>query len=71
VFLLLVEPQVDQSAGHLRQCRSQLDGRLALVDPRFSEARWVGEVKSDTTSADPRVLTAALARSLADLIVSR
>jgi hypothetical protein len=45
--------------------------RLALIDPRFSEARWVGEVRSDTTSADPRVLTAALARSLADLIVSR
>jgi hypothetical protein len=45
--------------------------RLALIDPRFSEARWVGEVSSDTTSADPRVLTAALARGLADLIVSR
>ena len=45
--------------------------RLALIDPRFSEARWVGEVKSDTTSADPHVLTAALARGLADLIVSR
>ncbi|HEY2374503.1 MAG TPA: hypothetical protein VGH98_00890 [Gemmatimonadaceae bacterium] len=45
--------------------------RLALVDPRFSEARWVGEVRSDTTSADPRVLTAVLSRSVADLIVSR
>jgi hypothetical protein len=45
--------------------------RVALIDPRFSEARWVGEVRSDTTSADPHVLTAALARGLADLIVSR
>jgi len=45
--------------------------RLALIDPRFSEARWVGEVRSDTTSAEPHVLTAALARRVADLIVSR
>ena len=45
--------------------------RLALVDPRFSEARWVGTVNSDTTSADPRVLTRALARGVADLIISR
>jgi len=45
--------------------------RLALIDPRFSEARWVGEVRSDTTSADPRVLTASLARAVAALIVSR
>jgi hypothetical protein len=45
--------------------------RLALVDPRFSEARWVGTVNSDTTSTDPRVLTRALARGVADLIISR
>ncbi|HEY7235970.1 MAG TPA: hypothetical protein VH539_17565 [Gemmatimonadaceae bacterium] len=45
--------------------------RLAVIDPRFSEARWVGEVKTDTASADPRVLTASLARAIADLIVSR
>lgn len=45
--------------------------KLVTVDPRFSEARWVGEVKSDTTSADPHVLMAALARGVADLIVSR
>jgi hypothetical protein len=45
--------------------------RLALVDPRFSEARWIGEVRGDTVSADPRVLTASLARRVADLIVSR
>ena len=45
--------------------------RLVLVDPRFSETRWVGTVKSDTTSADPRALTRALARGVADLIISR
>lgn len=45
--------------------------RLALVDPRFSEARWVGTVNSDTTSTDPRVLTRALARGVADLIIGR
>jgi hypothetical protein len=45
--------------------------RLALIDPRFSEARWVGEVKSDTTSMDPRVLAAAVARRVADLVTAR
>ena len=45
--------------------------RLVLVDPRFSETRWVGTVTSDTTSPDARVLTRALARGVADLIVSR
>ena len=45
--------------------------RIALVDPRFSEARWVGEVRSDTTSADPHVLTTAIAERVVDLIVSR
>ena len=45
--------------------------RLVLVDPRFSETRWLGTVTSDTTSADARVLTRALARGVADLIVSR
>lgn len=45
--------------------------RVALIDPRFSEAKWVGEVRSDTASTDPRVLASAIARHLADLIVSR
>jgi len=45
--------------------------RLVLVDPRFSETRWVGTVTSDTTSPDARVLTRSLARAVADLIVSR
>jgi hypothetical protein len=45
--------------------------KLALVDPRFSEAKWVGTVRSDTTSADVRVLTRSIARGVADLITSR
>jgi hypothetical protein len=45
--------------------------RLALIDPRFSEAKWVGEVRSDTASADPRVLASALARHVADLVESK
>ncbi len=45
--------------------------RLVLVDPRFPEARWVGTVTSDTTSADARVLTRSLARGVSELIVSR
>lgn len=44
--------------------------KIALVDPRFSQAMWVGEVRSDTASADPRVLTNALAARVVDLIVS-
>jgi len=68
VVLMPIELRFD-SAESSTIARAAL--RLALIDPRFSEARWVGEVKSDTTSADPRVLTAALARGVADLIVSR
>jgi hypothetical protein len=45
--------------------------RLVLVDPRFSEVRWVGMVKSDTASTDPVLLSRAVARAVADLIVSR
>src|SRR5438105_462416 len=68
VVLAPIELRFDR-AGETPNARATL--RLAVIDPRFSEARWVGEVKSDTTSADPRVLTAARARRLADLIVRR
>lgn len=56
-------------AWDTRTARATL--RLVLVDPRFSETRWVGTVTSDTPSPDARVLTRALARALADLIASR
>jgi len=68
VVLLPVELRFERAVAPT-EARAAL--RFALVDPRFSEARWVGEVRSDTASADPRVLAAALARGLADLIVGR
>lgn len=66
VELRFERPDATSSAGVARATL-----RIAVVDPRFSEARWVGTVTSDTTSADPRVLTRAIARAVADLIVSR
>jgi hypothetical protein len=44
--------------------------RVALIDPRFSEARWIGELKSDTASTLTPAMTASLARRLVDLIVA-
>lgn len=44
--------------------------RVALIDPRFSEARWIGEVKSDTASALTPAMKASLARRLVDLIAA-
>lgn len=67
--LLPIELRFERADTISRAARATL--RLALVDPRFSEARWVGTVSGDTTSADPRVLTRALARGVAELIVSR
>ena len=67
--LLPIELRFERADATSNGARATL--RLALVDPRFSEARWVGTVNSDTTSAEPRVLTHALARGVADLIVSR
>jgi hypothetical protein len=58
--------RTDATAG-----RSRATLRLALIDPRFSEARWVGDVRIDTTGTDVRVFTRALAARAADLIVSR
>lgn len=43
--------------------------RVALLDPRFAEARWVGEVSGDTTSVPARALTSVSAR-LADLFLA-
>ena len=43
--------------------------RLALLDPRFAEARWVGELKGDTTSVPARAIADA-GRRLADLFTA-
>jgi hypothetical protein len=69
--LLPIELRFERAEATVSGSAARATLRLALVDPRFSEARWVGTVNSDTTSADPRVLTRALARGVADLIVSR
>lgn len=71
VVLLPVELRFERADATSSANTARATLRLALVDPRFSEARWVGTVTSDTTSADARVLTRALARGVADLIVSR
>jgi hypothetical protein len=43
--------------------------RTMILDPRFAEARWVGDVKSDATSEPQRAL-ASLANRLADLFIA-
>ncbi|HYC51134.1 MAG TPA: hypothetical protein VEB19_08510 [Gemmatimonadaceae bacterium] len=43
--------------------------RVALLDPRFAEARWVGELKGDTASVPARAL-AQLGQRFADLFTA-
>jgi hypothetical protein len=69
LVLLPVQLSLEAVPGAPGVARASL--KVALVDPRFSEAQWVGDVASDTTSADPRALTAAVAARLVDLIVGR
>jgi len=69
VVLAPIELRFDGAENPPGAARATL--RLALIDPRFSEARWVGEVQSDTASTDPRILRRILATRLVDLIVSR
>jgi hypothetical protein len=66
--LLPVELRLEPVASG-NEARATL--RLVLVDPRFSEVRWVGTVKSDTASTDAAVLSRSIAHGVADLIVSR
>jgi len=44
--------------------------RVALLDARLAEARWVGEVSSDTASTFSPAMTASLAEHLADLFAA-
>ena len=69
VVLAPIELRFDRAENPPGAARATL--RLALIDPRFSEARWVGKVQSDTASTDPRILSRLLATRLVDLIVSR
>jgi hypothetical protein len=44
--------------------------RLALLDGRLGEVRWVGDVKSDPSPTFSRALLASLAGHIADLITT-
>lgn len=44
--------------------------RLALLDPRAAEARWVGEVSSDSAVAQPQTALTQVARRVADLFAA-
>ncbi|MEX2153204.1 MAG: hypothetical protein WD825_07685 [Gemmatimonadaceae bacterium] len=44
--------------------------RVALLDPRFAEARWVGEIRSDSAAAPSRSSLTQVSRRLADLFVA-
>ena len=44
--------------------------RLALLDGRLGEVRWVGEVKSDPSPTLSRAVLASLAGRIADLITT-
>jgi hypothetical protein len=45
--------------------------RLALLDGRFSEVRWVGEVRSEPSATLSPAVLASLATRLGDLITAR
>lgn len=43
--------------------------RATILDPRFAEARWIGDVRGETAGT-PQVALASLASRLADLFVA-
>ena len=69
LVLAPVELRFERAGAGSPAARATL--RLALLDPRFSEARWVGEVRGDTSSTFSPELTASVALRLVDLIAQR
>jgi hypothetical protein len=69
LVVLPIELAFEPAPGAPTTARASL--KVAVVDPRFSNARWVGTVRSDSTSTDIRALTRAVAKRLVDLIASR
>jgi len=69
LVLAPVELRFERASAGSTAARAAL--RVALLDPRFSEARWVGEVRGDTASAFTPELTSSVARKLVDLIAAR
>ena len=65
--LLPVELRFEREPGGGTSQRAVL--RTVLLDPRFAEARWVGDVKGDTASLPQRAL-ASVAERLADLFAA-
>lgn len=64
--LLPVELRLERAAATGTAGRAVL--RLILVDTRLSQARWVGEARSDTTSTYGPSLLANVAAKFADMI---
>ena len=69
LVLAPVELRLERATAGSTAARATL--RLALVDPRFSEAKWVGEVRGDTASSFTPELTASVARRLVELIAGK
>ena len=67
LVLIPIEVRFEREGPAGRVGRAVL--RTTVLDPRFAEARWLGDVKSDTTS-EPRHALASLASRLADLFVA-
>lgn len=69
MVLLPVQLSFERAENAPNALRASL--KVAVVDPRFSEARWVGVVRTAAANADPHVVTKAVASDLVDLIASR
>jgi hypothetical protein len=64
IVVLPVEVRFERVAGGGRSVL-----RVAVLDPRFAEARWVGELTGDSTSVPARAL-AEVGRRFADLFTA-
>ena len=67
--LLPLEVTFEKAAAGEAGGRARL--RLAIVDARTTELRWIGDVRSDLSPVLTPAVTASLAGRLADLIVAR
>jgi hypothetical protein len=68
LVLAPVELRVERVAADSATGRPVL--RVVLLDPRFAEARWVGEVRGDAANGLSPEVTTLLAKRLANLITA-
>jgi hypothetical protein len=68
LVLAPVELRVERAGTGTAVGRASL--RVVLVDPRTSEVRWIGQVRSDSSSTWSPALTATLAQRLANLVAA-